>query len=240
MPKVFITGSGRRIGRGLALGFAGAGWDVAVHYNRSHEMAVRTAEEVRSHGVDCLLVRSDLRKKEEIKANFREIIDKFGVPDVLVNNAGVFPKAMKLEEVSEDIWDDVASSNLKSQFLVSREYCAIQKGKGRIINIGSLGGLEVWKNRIPYNVSKAGVIQLTKSLARELAPGITVNCVCPGTIVIPGEQPDDPMQVPVSRIPMARYGNNEDMFSAVYFFATCPDFITGQVLSVDGGYHIAR
>ena len=106
--------------------------------------------------------------------------------------------------------------------------------------MASLGGTEVWKNRTPYNVSKAGVIQLTKSLARDLAPLVSVNCISPGTIEIKNESPSEPLRISNERIPFLRFGNIDDIFDAVNFFATASQFITGNNLIVDGGYSLSR
>jgi NAD(P)-dependent dehydrogenase (short-subunit alcohol dehydrogenase family) len=242
MSTVFITGAGRRIGRGLALGFAERGWDVAIHYGSSEERARQTLRDVEAHGVKGLLVRADVRNREEIRRAIFTARDHFGAIDVLVNNAGVYPPATPIEEVTEEMWREVIETNLYGEFFAAQAAAEAMKergGKGGVVNISSLGAYQIWKDRIPYNVSKAGVVQLTRALARALAPDITVNSVAPGTIEIP----DDPAPgklIPPSRIPMRRYGNVDDIFRAVWFFAVDASYITGQTLIVDGGLNIAQ
>ena len=240
MPSVLITGSGRRIGRGLALEFARKGWDVIIHYNNSEKSAKETVDTILNTGRKSVAVKANVLSYEEIEKAFQKIITEFGIPNVLVNNAGIYPEQIEIKNITEEQWNEVMGVNLRSEFYFSKIFSEYAKENSRIVNIASLGGLEVWKNRIPYNVSKSEVIHLTKSLARELAPGIAVNCVCPGTIRIPEEPAEEESPVSINRIPMGRYGNVKDVFDAVYFFATASMFITGQILSVDGGYHDAR
>ena len=239
MGIVLITGSGKRIGRGLAISFAEKGWDVIIHYNTSEEKAKETENHIKNLGVKAVIVKADIRNYQEIKDAFESGVKEVGMPDVLVNNAGIYPPPTQLKDISDRMWDDTLNINLRGEYYFSKIF-SVKAKEGRIINFSSLGGLEVWKHRIPYNVSKAGVIQLTKALAKELAPNFSVNCICPGTIEIPEEPPIEKTKINVDKIPMNRYGNVNDIFDAVYFFSNCSKFITGQVLCVDGGYHIAR
>ncbi len=239
MSTVFITGSGRRLGAGLALKFAEKGWNVALHYNSSKEKARETYRKVLEFGVKSCLVNSDVSDYKELENSFLDAADIIGLPDVLINNAGVFPKRKSIRELSLDEWDTTLNINLRGEFYASKIFAEKSKS-GRIINISSVGGLEVWKNRIPYNVSKAGVIQLTKSLARSLAPDFSVNCICPGTIKIIGEAAADESEISTEKIPMKRIGTVDDIFDAAYFFASCSKYITGQILTVDGGYSLGR
>jgi pteridine reductase len=240
MKNIIITGSGKRIGRALALKFAEKGWNVTIHYNSSKDAAEKTLEEVRKYDVKTSIVKADVKNYNELKLAFEKSADEIGLPDVLVNNSGIFPSNRKIENIDDVFWDDVINTNLRGEFFASKIFSEITKEKSRIINFASLGAFEIWKEKTPYNVSKAGVIQLTKALARELAPRISVNSVSPGTIVMPGEPGPDPNNINLNKIPMGRYGNTDDVFDAVYFFATCSDFITGQNISVDGGYHLFK
>jgi NAD(P)-dependent dehydrogenase (short-subunit alcohol dehydrogenase family) len=241
MPKVLITGAGKRIGKHLALLFADRGFDVAIHYNSSEEGAKKTSKEIMSKGRKSIIVGADLRISEQIEVAFNRVFDEFGIPDVLINNAGIFPHKTALNELTIELWDSVLNINCRSQMLCSKVFSKVAKKGSKIVNFASLGGLEVWEQRIHYNVSKAGVIHLTKALARELAPKISVNCVCPGSIFMPDDTSvNDNFLLPENRIPMKRWGNVKDIFDAVYFFSTCSEFITGQILCVDGGYHNLR
>lgn len=240
---VFITGAGRRIGKALALRFAERKWDVAIHYGSSEEDARATLREVETHGVRGFLVQADVRNREEVRRAIFAARDHFGTIDVLVNNAGVYPKATPIEEVTEELWREVIETNLYGEFFAAQAAGEVMRElgveDGRIVNISSLGAYQIWKDRIPYNVSKAAVVQLTRALARALAPTIAVNSVAPGTIEIP-EDPAPGKLIPPARIPMRRYGNVEDIFRAVWFFAAEASYITGQTLLVDGGLNIAQ
>lgn len=239
MPTVYITGSARRIGKGLAIEFAKKGFDVVIHYNNSPIGDVeRVLAEVKSYGVKCVAVKADLQDEAQVVKAFAQALEAIGEINVLINNSGVFPARKSLLDTSLAEWDTAMNINLRGQFIMAREFAKQATQGSRIINIASLGGLEIWKNRIPYNVSKAGIIQLTKALARELAPKISVNCVCPGVINIP-EEPADSV-ISSDKIPMGRFGNLQDLFDAVYFFASASCYITSQILCVDGGYHDAR
>lgn len=237
MASVLITGAGRRIGAGLATRFAAKGWDVVLHYHTSQQAATALASNLRdTYGVAAHVVQADVRQAEQVAEAFARAAEAVGELSVLVNNAGVFPERKPVAAMDEEFWDAVLHTNLRSQFTAAREFLR-QNGEregARIVNIGSLGGIEIWKERVAYNVSKAGVLQLTKALAREFAPRIAVNCVAPGIIHIPNEPDGMPALAPEA-IPMQRYGSIDDVFDAVYFFSTCSPYITGQVLFVDGG-----
>jgi NAD(P)-dependent dehydrogenase (short-subunit alcohol dehydrogenase family) len=236
MPLALITGSGKRIGRGLALRFARDGWDVIIHYNTSEESAKTTQKEILDQGRQSFLIKSDIRDEEQVISSFKDAVDKIGVPNVLINNAAIFPPQTPIKELEAEQWDDAMNINLRSAFFFSRIFAQYAKENSRIINISSLGGIKIWKQRIPYNVSKAGLLQLTKALAKELAPSIAVNSICPGAIMIENEPSEnDKFLVSQSKIPMRRHGNVDDIYDAAYFFATCSKYITGQILCIDGG-----
>jgi len=240
MPLTFITGGGKRLGRGLAVEFAKKLWDVAIVYNSSQKEALQTFEELKTFGTKISLLKADVTNKKEIEDAFKKVTMEIGVPDVLINNAGVFPPLLKLDEITEDIWAQTLNINTNGAFITSQAFARIALKGARIVNIASLGGLEVWKHRIPYNVSKAALIQLTKALARELAPNISVNCVNPGTVLMPDElESHDTTLFELEKIPMQRYATVSDIFDAVWFFSTCSHYITGQMITVDGGYHLA-
>lgn len=240
MPSVFVTGSGKRLGKGLALEFAKKNWDVAIHYFSSEDKARENADAIKKLNLKTHLVRADLRSPADINEMFDDIEENFGIPDVVVNNAGIWPPKTEPTELEEDLWNNVIDSNLKSGVFVSKEFARRAAPGSRIVNIASLGALEVWEGRLAYNVSKAGVLQATKSLARDLAPNLSVNAVCPGTVWMPDElKPQDDM-FSEQKIPMKRYAKVEDVFDAVYFFASATGYITGQFIAVDGGHSLVK
>ena len=227
-----VTGAARRIGRSIALALAEQGADVIVHYRNSKTDADQVVMEISSAGQRAIACGADLAKKAEITRMFVHVEEVFGRLDILVNNAGVFSPA-HIEEMAEEQWDSMLNTNLKAQFLCAQAAIPLMRrgGRGRVINVSSIGGLLAWPRYTHYCVSKAGVIMMTRCLARALAPAITVNCVAPGTINFPDEVPD---QDYIRRAPLGRTGNSEDIAAAVSFLAAS-DFITGQVIVVDGG-----
>lgn len=247
--SVLITGSARRLGRFFAVEFAKKGWNIIIHHHSSEERAKDTLAEILNLGVNACVISADLIDEKQIVELVDRSFDFMGSIDVLVNNAGIYPSAYSLEDTETKIWDDTHSVNLRAQFLITREFVKnskkniLEKDQSvkHIVNIASLGAIETWKKRTSYNVSKSGVIQLTKSLALELAPNFCVNSVCPGAIVQPHDYaPQDEGLISVSRIPMQRHGEPGDVFDAVYFFSSCSPYITGQSITVDGGYHLSR
>ncbi|GAB5465989.1 MAG: 3-oxoacyl-[acyl-carrier-protein] reductase [Candidatus Kapaibacteriales bacterium] len=231
---VLITGAARRIGRALAINFCNKGWRVLLHYNTSENEA-NSVKEMFPDQVH--LLQADLRNEDDINDMFANI--KENSIDVLINNAAIFPDPLPFAEYTYEKYQNVINSNLFSVFLVSNRYVRTNK-QGRIINFASLGAKEVWSGRSAYHAAKAGVEHLTRSMAKDLAPDFQVNSISPGVIEIPGDDTDDKSIAFENRIPMKRFGNTDDIFDAVYFFSTCSKYITGQDLSVDGGWNKTR
>ena len=227
-----VTGAARRIGRSIALRLAADGADVVVNYRTSKAEAEQVVSEVAASGRRALAWKADVSRRDEVRSMFAEVERAFGRLDILVNNAGIFFPA-SFEQLTEEQWDTILDTNLKAQFLCAQAAAPLMKrqGRGRIINLSSIGGLLAWPKYTHYCVSKAGVIMLTRCLARALAPEITVNSVAPGTIQFPGELPDENY---IRRAPLGRTGRPEDIAGAVAFLAQS-EFITGQVFVVDGG-----
>jgi NAD(P)-dependent dehydrogenase (short-subunit alcohol dehydrogenase family) len=216
------------------LRLASEGADVIVNYRGSKAKAEEVVAQISATGRRAMGIRADVAKRTDVLALFATIEKEFGRLDILVNNAGMFFPA-KFEELTEEQWDAILDANLKSQFLCSQTAAPMlrRSGQGRIINFASLGGLLAWPAYTHYCVSKAGVIMLTRCLARALAPEITVNAVAPGTISFPGDAPEIAEDF-IRRAPMGRTGGPEDIDDAVMFLVQAP-FITGQVIVVDGG-----
>lgn len=246
MPVVFITGGARRIGKGLVLGFAKKGYAVGFTYNSSEADAESTRDEVRTLGVPCEIAQADVAQDQSLHQALQQLEDQLGVPDVVVSNAGVFPPQRSLLDLTPDDLRKTFDINTIPLLTIAR-YLSSTSDKQttsdpkRLICISSIGGQEIWKQRIDYNTSKSAVITLVKALSREMAPAITVNSVAPGAIVIQDEPSETDNDVSsVSRIPMGRYGTEHDIFDAVWQLATGSSYITGQIITVDGGYHQVR
>ena len=227
-----VTGAAKRIGRSIALRFAAEGASVVVNYNSSKKEADAVVREVRAHGGKAIAVQANVSRRPDVKRLFAAVKKHFGRLDILVNNVGEF-FPVEFEHLTEAQWDGILDTNLKSQFLCAQVAAPIMKGqgRGRIINLSSLGGLLPWPSYTHYCVSKAGSIMLTRCLARALAPEILVNSIAPGTVQFPGEPPDEEY---IRRVPLGRTGIGEDIADAALYLATT-NFVTGQVLIVDGG-----
>jgi len=227
---VLVTGSAKRIGRGIALRLTAEGARVAIHYERSENEARRTAEECGGAPIFC----ANLESVAEIQRLFAEVDAHFGRLDALVNNAARFTRFDPLD-ITEKDWDFIHSVNLKATFFCCQSAARIMKrtGAGRIVNISSLGGIRPWSEHAHYCASKAGVIMLTRALAKAWAPEITVNSVAPG--VIPFEDIDERGKRLIACTPAQRGGTPAEIAEAVLYFLTASNFVTGQLLAVDGG-----
>jgi NAD(P)-dependent dehydrogenase (short-subunit alcohol dehydrogenase family) len=232
-----VTGAGRRIGRGVALRLAAEGARVAVHYRRSRAEADSVVAQIGAAGGEAFSVAADLTRLAEIDTLFGAVEKRFGRLDILVNSAAAFYPT-PLADTTEEQWDHLLDSNLKSQFFCAQRAAPLLRagGQGRIVNFASIGGLLAWPRYTAYSVSKAGVIMLTRCLARTLAPEITVNAVAPGTISFPGDVSELAEDF-IRKAPLKRTGTAEDINAAVMYLLQAP-FVTGQVLVVDGGRSI--
>lgn len=234
-----VTGAGRRMGRVIALALARAGADVVVNFHLSNTGAEATVREIAALGRRALAVRADVSKPNQVQAMFRAVEKKFGRLDILVNNAGIFFPA-RWDRLTAKDWDRILGINLKGTFFCAQAAARIMQRQksGRIINISSLGGLQAWPEYMHYCASKAGVISLTRSLAKALAPHVQVNSIAPGTIMFPGEKRDARLRRIIRSTPLRKAGRAEDIAEMVLYLATHGDFITGQVFVVDGGKSI--
>ena len=227
---ILVTGSAKRIGRGIALRLAQLGARVAIHYSGSEDAARATAAECGNAPV----YKANLEHVSEIERLFAEVEQHFGHIDGLVNNAGRFTSIDPLQ-ITEADWDSIHNVNLKATFFCCQQAARrmIARNGGRIVNISSLGGLKPWSHHVHYCASKAGVIMLTRALAKAFAPKVTVNSVAPG--VIPFGAHDERIDRLICRTPAQRPGTAEEIADAVIYFLTATNFVTGQVLAVDGG-----
>jgi NAD(P)-dependent dehydrogenase (short-subunit alcohol dehydrogenase family) len=231
---VLVTGAAKRLGRAVALHLAEEGADVVIHYRSSRAEAAEAVAQIEKLGRRSAALQADLASVSEIKRLFIDASKLFGRLDVLVNSAANFLHA-KFESTSEDIWDASLDANLKAPFFCAQAAVPLlkQSGRGVIINFSDVGGLLAWPGYIPHCVSKAGVIMLTRCLAKALAPEIRVNAIAPGTITLSGDPPEMEADF-IKRAPLRRSGKPSDVAAAVSFLVHS-DFITGQVLVLDGG-----
>jgi NAD(P)-dependent dehydrogenase (short-subunit alcohol dehydrogenase family) len=239
-----ITGGARRLGRASALALAQAGADVAITFRNSAREAQQTVADLSRLNISAYALRCDITDEASVKTMMREAGRKLGRIDILVNNAGNYETA-EFEKLTVKQWDAIFASNTRGPFLVSREALKWMRGKksgskqakheAKIINMGSLGGLLPWPTHAHYCSSKAAVHMLTKVMAKALAPEIAVNAVAPGMIDLGEKSAAAFMRRMARQTPMRRNGRGDEIAAAVLFFATAPQFITGQILAVDGG-----
>jgi NAD(P)-dependent dehydrogenase (short-subunit alcohol dehydrogenase family) len=228
-----VTGAAKRIGRALALTLAKHGADVVITYRHSEAEAQATVDAIGRFGVRTTAVQCDVGDPQSVRAGVDAAIAELGRLDLLVNNAGTF-ETLPLESITAAQWDTMLNTNTRGPFLVAQAaHAELKLREGRIVNIGSLGGLHPWSTHAHYCVSKAALHMLTQTMAKAWAPQISVNCVAPGMIV--NGDVDTEYEHFAEKTPMQRNGTPEDVAAAMLFFLTGPRFITGQVLSVDGG-----
>lgn len=215
---------------------ARAGADVAITYRSSEAEADLTRGQLQDEGVRAFLCQADLISPEEIREAVESVVAEFGRLDLLINNAGFF-ESVVMEQITVEQWDRMFATNTRAPFLMAQAaHGALKKARGRIVNVGSLGGIHPWATHAHYCTSKAALHMLSQTMAKAWAPEISVNCVAPGMIV-QGEVEENYRHF-AERTPMRRNGTAEDVAAAVLFFATAPHFITGQLLAVDGGLGI--
>ena len=232
--SALVTGGARRIGRAIALALAQAGADVTITWRTSADDAVETVDAIEQLGRRGFALACDVRSEPSVRAAVAAAIAEHGRLDILVNNAAVFETAA-LDTLTIEQWDAVFETNARGPFLVAREAIQhLRQSRGRIVNIGSLGGLRPWAGHAHYCASKAALHMLTQVMAKAFAPEVTVNCVAPGWIDLDHE-PSERADRFAAKAPMRRNGAAEEVAQAVLFFASGPAFVTGQILAVDGG-----
>ncbi|HDC5726166.1 TPA: 3-oxoacyl-[acyl-carrier-protein] reductase [Staphylococcus aureus] len=241
--SALVTGASRGIGRSIALQLAEKGYNVAVNYAGSKEKAEAVVEEIKAKGVDSFAIQANVADADEVKAMIKEVVSQFGSLDVLVNNAGITRDNL-LMRMKEQEWDDVIDTNLKGVFNCIQKATPqmLRQRSGAIINLSSVVGAVGNPGQANYVATKAGVIGLTKSAARELASrGITVNAVAPGFIVsdMTDALSDELKEQMLTQIPLARFGQDTDIANTVAFLASDKaKYITGQTIHVNGGMYM--
>lgn len=241
--SALVTGASRGIGRSIAIQLAEEGYNVAVNYAGNKEKAEAVVEEIKAKGVDSFAIQANVANGDEVKAMIKEVVGQFGSVDVLVNNAGITRDNL-LMRMKEHEWDDVIDTNLKGVFNCIQKVTPQmlrQKG-GSIINLSSVVGAVGNPGQANYVATKAGVIGLTKSSARELASrGITVNAVAPGFIVsdMTDALSDELKDQMLEQIPLVKFGEDTDIANTVAFLASDKaKYITGQTIHVNGGMYM--
>jgi len=234
-----VTGAAKRVGRAIALAMAGHGMDIVVHYKNSAPEARATALAVEALGRRAVAVQADLSQHEEVEALADRATQAFGKVDVLVNSAALFYRT-PLEKITAQEWEQFLRVNLTGPFLLARRVGLEmrRRGEGKIINVADVAGIAPWADFLPYSVSKGALITLTKGLAKALAPEVQVNAVAPGSVLLPEEYGDKEREVIIRATPLKRIGDPADVANTVLFLLEGSDFITGQVVVVDGGRSI--
>jgi pteridine reductase len=228
-----VTGAGKRLGRAVALRLAEEGADVAVHYGTSAKDAAEVVGRIEELGQKAVAIQADLKSVDQIRRLLLEVGNELGRLDLLVNSAANFLPGSVIS-TTEEIWDGSLDTNVKAPFFVAQAAAPmLRRSKGSIVNFADTGGLLGWPGYISHSVSKAGVINLTRSLAKALAPEIRVNAIAPGTITMPGDPPDWEQEF-VKLAPLKKTGRPADIADAVLYLATA-EFLTGHTLVLDGG-----
>ena len=232
-----VTGAGRRLGRALAVGLARRGMNVAVHYNGAERGARETVEEIVALGARGEMFPADLTRHGAPGALVRAVVARMGRLDVLVNSAAVMRRT-PWREVTETDWDDMFALNLRAPFFLAQA-AAVAMGDhgGAIVNIADLAAFETWPAYVPHGISKAGVVQMTRALARVLAPRVRVNGVAPGAVLLPDDWSDADARRLAETTPLERLGKPDDVVHAVLHLLEA-DYVTGETLIVDGGRHV--
>jgi pteridine reductase len=232
-----VTGAARRIGRAIALGLAGAGARLAVHYHATSGGAEAVANEISAAGGQAMLFQADLAEPDAPARLIDEVATSFGEIDVLVNSAAIMQRT-PIGTVTPADWDTIFAINLRAPFFAAQAAAARMGTRGgAIVNIADLGGLETWPAYVPHGISKAGVIQMTRALAHALAPHVRVNAVAPGAVLLPEHWDSAAADHLVATTPLRRLGAPADVVGAVLYLLRA-DYVTGQTLVVDGGRHV--
>lgn len=230
-----VTGGARRLGRELALALARAGADVVINYFRSAADAETTVQDIVALGRRAIAVQGDVSRAADVTALIRRTAEVFGRLDILVNSASTFEQTPLLA-VDEAAWDRVLAVNLKGPFLLSQAAVPLlrREGGGVIINLADLSALQPWPSFPHHSVSKAGLVHLTRVLARALAPDIRANCIAPGSVLPPDDATEEQLRASRERTALKRLGRPEDVARALLFLVES-DYVTGETVVVDGG-----
>jgi len=231
-----VTGAGRRLGRAIAVALGARGMRVAVHYHGAEQGAQETVREIEKGGGTGITVRADLRRPDAPARLVAEVVDRLGSLDLLVNSAAVMVRT-PFEDVTPDVWDEIFALNLRAPFFCAQAAAARMRDGGVIINIADLAAFEPWTGYMPHGASKAGVVHLTRALAKHLAPRIRVNAIAPGAVLLPDEWTAAEAERLIRTTPLGRLGSPDDVTRALLYLVDA-DYVTGQTIIVDGGRHV--
>jgi pteridine reductase len=230
-----VTGAGRRLGRAMARALADRGMTTAIHFNASAGGAEELQDEINRSGGQAACFSADLTDPAEARELPEQVVDRLGGLDVLVNSAAVMHR-LGFEETTPEQWDSILDLNLRGVFFCTQGAApALRAARGKVVNLADLAGLEPWSGFAAHSISKAGVVMLTKVLARSLAPQVTVNAIAPGAVLVPEEYPPEERDRLARSTPLRRLGSPSDVVSALLYLLEGGDFVTGEILVVDGG-----
>jgi len=234
-----VTGAGIRVGRALAVALGGEGMHVVVHYNSSERGARETARLIEESGGKATLIRADLTKVGAPETLVNDVARDIGALAVLINSSAIMQRT-PLGSVTAPQWDAMMAVNLRAPFLLAQAAAPhLERAGGAIVNIADLAALETWPAYIPHGISKAGVVYMTRALARTLAPGVRVNAIAPGPVLLPEEWNEQDAAKMRESTPLARLGSPQDVVGAMLYLLRA-DYVTGDVLIVDGGRHVRK
>ena len=234
-----VTGAGRRLGREIALALAARGMRVAVHYHASEDGARRTVRDIERLGAEAHAFAADLARPEAPERLVGAVAATFGGLDALVNSAAVMRRT-PVHEVTPEEWDAMFAINLRSPFFTTRAAAPLLAERGgAVVNIADLAAFETWPAYVPHGITKRGVVQMTRALARVLAPGVRVNAVAPGAVLLPDQWGEREASRLIESTPLGRLGTPEDVCGAVIYLLEA-EYVTGETIIVDGGRHVRR
>ena len=234
-----VTGGGRRVGRALALALGEKGATVAVHYNESDTGAKEVTAEIVKGGGTAAVFSADLTRGDAPAKLVEQVHGKFGALDILVNSAAVMIRT-PFGAIQPTQWDDILALNLRAPFFLAQAAAPhLKNGRGAIVSISDLAAFETWPGYLPHGISKGGIVQMTKGLARVMAPDVRVNAIAPGTVLLPDDWSQKDAEHLNETTPLKRDGSLQDVVDAMLFLLAA-DYITGETIIVDGGRHVRR
>jgi pteridine reductase len=234
-----VTGAGHRVGRAIALALGREGMRVAVHYNASEQHASETVRELELSGARAASFGADLTSPNAPETLVDAVVERFDGIDVLVNSAAVMRRT-PFGTITPAQWEETISLNLRAPFFLAQAAAPhLRRAKGTVINIADLAAFETWPGYLPHGISKAGIVHMTRSLAKVLAPEVRVAAIAPGTVLLPDNWSERDAEHLRETTPLERHGSPSDV-TATLLFLLASDFITGETIIVDGGRHIRR